>query len=675
MPLFKKKDQNLIPPVQDATQSGGSSPRSPYRSNVGPYAPTPNGDRYGTPSGRGNLYNPGSRDDPYNTAGSRSPSYPVDEPVLRDKYSRGNGVGDVYSRGTAQIEQDRNELFAGYNPQKSGSGRFFDGPQSGREEPNPGEENEEDIEGIKQQTRFMKQESVTSTRNALRMAREAEETARNTLVRLGDQSEKLANTERHLDVAKGHSSRAEDNTKELKQLNRSIFRPVIVFNKDAKRAAQEAKVQARYEDERLEREKTMMDIRETQNRLGQAYDQGDGEELIGSGVRARYRTAEQQATRKRYQFEATASDDELEDEMDSNLNDIQDVTSRLKKLATTMSSELDTQNRRIDEIEGKTVRVEQKISMNTYNLKRINTSDGRKMVSEYEKEKARNIERNAALLRSLGLDQPLFEPREKKTVDKKPATKKRRAPIELDENKDVVKVPRVTVQDSSVSGGLRRSSRTSGKKVDYASEQIREILPRTTSSATKNEILRRHDPINATSAGKLLALYRMLRLAHGGQAGWSAVEIPYTRISGGPAGAYSVALSGGYEDDVDLGYALWERSQGNESGAKERSCLFRPWRNTLFVFTELVTSISFARRHRALIKALTIRYRYDGLYKVEKAWIEEGLNPGKYLVCKFAFKRLPGQSPLPVRGEDDDVNAQNTDEEGEGDAENAASTF
>lgn len=27
-------------------------------------------------------------------------------------------------------------------------------------------------------------------------------------------------------------------------------------------------------------------------------------------------------------------------------------------------------------------------------------------------------------------------------------------------------------------------------------------------------------------------------------------------ISGGPDGAYSVALSGGYDDDVDLGYAL-----------------------------------------------------------------------------------------------------------------------
>lgn len=87
----------------------------------------------------------------------------------------------------SQLDRARGELFAGYNPEKAGSGRFFDGPGTGREPP-PGEENDEDVEGIKQQTKFLKQESVNSTRNALRMAREAEETARGTLGRLGDQS-------------------------------------------------------------------------------------------------------------------------------------------------------------------------------------------------------------------------------------------------------------------------------------------------------------------------------------------------------------------------------------------------------------------------------------------------------------------------------------------------------
>lgn len=37
-----------------------------------------------------------------------------------------------------------------------------------------------------------------------------------------------------------------------------------------------------------------------------------------------------------------------------------------------------------------------------------------------------------------------------------------------------------------------------------------------------------------------------------------AIHAPFVAgISSGPEGAYSVALSGGYDDDVDLGYALY----------------------------------------------------------------------------------------------------------------------
>jgi protein transport protein SEC9 len=78
-------------------------------------------------------------------------------------------------------------LFSGYKPEKSSQNRFLDGPDVSRGDGN-GDGGDEDVEGIKQQTRFVKQESVNSTRNALRLAREAEETARNTLGRLGDQS-------------------------------------------------------------------------------------------------------------------------------------------------------------------------------------------------------------------------------------------------------------------------------------------------------------------------------------------------------------------------------------------------------------------------------------------------------------------------------------------------------
>lgn len=280
-----------------------------------------------------------------------------------DKYSRSRNVGDAYSRGQGDVNQDRNELFSGYDANRAPTGAFYDGGNIPNRE--PGQETQEDIEGIKQQTRFVKQESVQSTRNALQMAREAEETARNTLNRLGDQSEKLANTERHLDLSKGHSLRTDDKTDELKQLNKSIFRPVVTWNKDAKRAAQDAKIQARFEDERDEREKAMMDIRETQNRLGKATTYGQG----GSG---RFGNAEQKKEqRKRFQFEATASDDELEDELDGNLDEISDVSNRLKALGMAMGQELDSQNKRIDRITDKTESLDNRLHRGTERFKTI----------------------------------------------------------------------------------------------------------------------------------------------------------------------------------------------------------------------------------------------------------------------------------------------------------------
>ena len=189
-------------------------------------------------------------------------------------------------------------------------------------------------------------------------------------------SEKLANTERHLDVSKGHTLRAEDKTDELKQLNRSIFRPVITFNKDAKRAAQEAKVLQRYDDEREEHEKAMSDIRETQDRLGKAsaYGRRDADD---EGVVGRYRSEAQlnarKEQRKRFQFDANASDDDMEDEIDGNLDEISDMAKRLKALGSAMGGELDRQNERIGRITDKTDNLDRGIFRNTKKVSLILT--------------------------------------------------------------------------------------------------------------------------------------------------------------------------------------------------------------------------------------------------------------------------------------------------------------
>lgn len=191
MSFFRRKEQSLIPPVEPA----GGLPSGPARGTSprpGGLPSRPGGSSTYNKSRDGDMsYNaPSYRSTPsYNATPAQSDSWAPPAPVTQSKsYSRQNAVGDQYSRGDANLDQDRNELFSGYKPNPNkGSGRFFDGPGLGNE-PAPGEENEEDVEGIKQQTRFVKQESANSTRNALRMAREAEETARNTMLKLGDQS-------------------------------------------------------------------------------------------------------------------------------------------------------------------------------------------------------------------------------------------------------------------------------------------------------------------------------------------------------------------------------------------------------------------------------------------------------------------------------------------------------
>jgi len=323
---------------------------------------------------------PGYRADSYDR---RSPAPPAsrsasssyaDSGYATSRYNA-SPAGNSYSGNQDDADRDRSELFSGFDRSKATSrNRFMDGPDAGRD-PTPGEENEEDVEGIKQQSRYVKQESLQSTRNALRLAREAEETAMNTLNKLGDQSEKFANIERHLDVSKGHAHRAADKTDELKQLNRSIFRPVIVFNKDQKRAAQEAKVQARHDEQRSERERAMTEVRETHNRLRGATDlDDDDEESVGGSRGGRYRTADQlnqrKAQRQRYQFEATASDDELEDGIDDGLDDIMETTKRLKNLGAAMGNELDSQNTRLDGITRKTTKVDDMLVHNTNRLKK-----------------------------------------------------------------------------------------------------------------------------------------------------------------------------------------------------------------------------------------------------------------------------------------------------------------
>lgn len=229
---------------------------------------------------------------------------------------------------------------------------------------------EEEIQDIKFQIRATKQESLSSTRNALRLARETEETATNTMVKLGEQSDSIGDTERHLDISKAHASRAEDNAREIKQLNKSIFRPKIIRNKRAKRQAQEERAVQRHIDERMERELTREEVLSSQRRVEDAV-QKTGPFGRLRGKLQNNTTAEPvdpKAQRARYQFEATQSDDELEDELDANLDEISALSASMNVLSKAMGQEVNAQNKRLERVSDKTSALDTRIYAGTQRL-------------------------------------------------------------------------------------------------------------------------------------------------------------------------------------------------------------------------------------------------------------------------------------------------------------------
>jgi protein transport protein SEC9 len=209
------------------------------------------------------------------------------------------------------------------------------------------EEEEEDIQATKQEIRFMKQQDVSSTRNALQMAAQAEESGRNTLARLGAQGERMHNTERNLDIGNNHINIAEDKSRELKKLNRSMFAVHVnnPFTAKDRQAQKDEKIMERHRLEREQRESTREATFKSTQRMNQNF----------KGIEDTYQPAPGRkkvnlAERSKYQFEADEEDDQMEDEIDRNLDDLAGAAGRLNMLAKATGQEIEEQNKLIARI-------------------------------------------------------------------------------------------------------------------------------------------------------------------------------------------------------------------------------------------------------------------------------------------------------------------------------------
>jgi hypothetical protein len=210
------------------------------------------------------------------------------------------------------------------------------------------EEEEEDIQATKQEIRFIKQQDVSSTRNALRVAAQAEETARGTLARLGAQGERIHNTEKNLDLASNQNRIAEEKARELRKLNRSMFAVHVSnpFTSEERRRARDEAILDHHQQERIQREETRQAAFQTEQRLGRTFREMPKQ---GEATKPKSNIAE----RSKYQFEADSEDDEMENEIDSNLDALHGAATRLNALARASGKEVDEQNKHLDRIIGK----------------------------------------------------------------------------------------------------------------------------------------------------------------------------------------------------------------------------------------------------------------------------------------------------------------------------------
>lgn len=228
---------------------------------------------------------------------------------------------------------------------------------------------DEEVEAIKQDIRFVKQESVQSTRNTLRMAQEADASGTNTLGMLGSQSERLYNAEQNLLLADTQTQIADEKVKELRRLNRSIFIPAYgnPFNKKSRLRQQEENIKNRKMQEKYLRETNRQNMYESEQRLKQ----GIMNNATDNDVHHKYQNEKYLQQAQRYQFENDSEDDEVEKEIAGNLDQIGSYAKKLHGIANTMGKEVDSQNVRLRKIEEDADKLDINVHMNSTRLSNI----------------------------------------------------------------------------------------------------------------------------------------------------------------------------------------------------------------------------------------------------------------------------------------------------------------
>ncbi|KAI5303513.1 hypothetical protein KEM56_007469 [Ascosphaera pollenicola] len=382
-----KKDKDASPkptPYSVNPYAVGDQPLDPYSQEKARLAAKNNASPQNlqSPQSNGGSGRPGYSPNHANQGGYGKDPYGSNKKSPLNGGGGGSGYGGMASVDPNEAE-NRNALFGDaqqrHQEQRQNLGRpgYPGGPSA--EQPPPSykpyeekqltaeEEEEEDVQATKQEIRFLKQETVSSTRNALAAAARAEETGRDTLTRLGVQGERLHDTDKNLNVAENENRIAQDKARELARVNRSMFAAVHVgnpFTSESRRRKHEQDILDRHQEERFARESARMDGYKSGQRMNQHFKEAGKTGKNGS-------PAASTVDRGKYQFEADSEDEAMEDEIDTNIKVLEGASGRLNALAKATGQELSTQNQLLDKIGNKSDRVDDQLRLNRDRLDRI----------------------------------------------------------------------------------------------------------------------------------------------------------------------------------------------------------------------------------------------------------------------------------------------------------------
>ena len=351
--------QGPPPPPYSQSSAGGGGYGRDRVGNAGGYG----GSRYddgGAGYGRQNSVGSQSSGGPAPRAGARAGGYGGMGGGADDDANRAALFGGAKDR---YVPPEKRFDSGGSYGQSGASGAGGGGSYGGYGEERQLTEEEQqaqDLRDTSNQIRQVREETVNTTLRSLQLIDQSEETARGTLARLGAQHERLHNTEMNLDRAAIHNRVAEERTKELKTLNRSMFAVHVSnpFTSKQRAAQRDQDVMDKHRQDREIRENTRKDAFNTNQRMEETFrgankaswgdDDGDDEGALAKAT-SKFTFVDDDDE----DGEKAAEDMRKEKEIMENEKAMLRGVKKLNYLARAIGDEVDSQNQLIDRISTK----------------------------------------------------------------------------------------------------------------------------------------------------------------------------------------------------------------------------------------------------------------------------------------------------------------------------------